>query len=235
MRFDTHAKIAPDELTRVVAIDGPAGAGKSTVARAAAERLGFSFLDTGAMYRAATWWAMEEEADLDTPAVAAEAARTMDLELRDQDDALRVLVAGRDVTEAIRTPAVTRNIYKLDENAEVRKYLVMLQRQYAAANTPCVAEGRDMGTVVFPYAKCKVFLDASLEERARRRLEQLERQGVSSTLEEVRQEVHDRDERTRNREVAPLKRAEDAILVDTTELSIDEAAGRVVKLARERL
>jgi cytidylate kinase len=215
----------------VVAIDGPAGAGKSTVARRVAERLGYAFLDTGAMYRAATWRAITVGVDLDDPVAAAESTRAMRLELNDREGGLQVLVDGQDVSEAIRSPEVTRVTYKLDENPEVRAHLVMLQRAFAAKR-PTVAEGRDMGTVVFPSAKCKIFLDASIEERTRRRAAELQAKGIAVDVDSLREEIRVRDEKARTRAVAPLRRAGDAILVDTTDLAIDEVVDKIVRLAR---
>ena len=215
----------------VVAIDGPAGAGKSTVARRVAERLGYAFLDTGAMYRAATWRAITAGIDLDDPVAAAELTRAMRLDLNDREGGLQVLVDGQDVSEAIRSPEVTRVTYRLDENPEVRAHLVMLQRAFAAKR-PTVAEGRDMGTVVFPNAKCKIFLDASIEERTRRRAAELQAKGLEVDMDLLREEICVRDEKARTRAVAPLRRAEDAILVDTTDLAIDEVVEKIVRLAR---
>ena len=215
----------------VVAIDGPAGAGKSTVARRVAERLGYAFLDTGAMYRAATWRAITAGIDLDDPVAAAESTRAMRLDLNDREGGLQVLVDGQDVSEAIRSPEVTRVTYRLDENPEVRAHLVMLQRAFAAKR-PTVAEGRDMGTVVFPNAKCKIFLDASIEERTRRRAAELQAKGLEVDMDLLREEICVRDEKARTRAVAPLRRAEDAILVDTTDLAIDEVVEKIVRLAR---
>lgn len=219
-------------IAHIVAIDGPAGAGKSTVARRVADVLGYRFLDTGAMYRAATWWAMDQGIDLDDADALVAATKAMPLELREKDGRLRVIVDGRDVSEAIRTPEVTRLIYKLDQNAGVRARLVDLQREFGARG-PAVAEGRDMGTVVFPDAKCKVFLDASLDERARRRAEEMRAKGQEVDFNVLRAEIHERDEKTRTRAVAPLRQAEDAVYVDTSDMTIDEAVAAIVRLARE--
>jgi cytidylate kinase len=215
----------------VVAIDGPAGAGKSTVARRVAARLGYAFLDTGAMYRAATWRALTSGVDLNDPVAAAESTRNMRLELNERDDGLEVLVDGQNVTEAIRSPEVTHVIYKLDENPGVRAHLVTLQRAFAAQR-PTVAEGRDMGTVVFPDAKCKVFLDASIEERTRRRAAELRTKGVKVDMDALREEIRVRDEKAQTRAIAPLRRAEDATLVDTTHLTIDQVVEMIIGLER---
>jgi len=222
------------EITQVVAIDGPAGAGKSSAAKRVAEALGFHYLDTGAMYRAATWWALDQGIDMDNAEALAEATACMPLEMNDVDGKLQVIVDGRDVTQAIRTPEVTRKIWRLDQNADVRAHLVELQREYGAKG-PTVAEGRDIGTVVFPKAKCKVFLESSLDERTRRRARQLADGGTEVNFEALRGEIHERDEKTRTREVAPLRRAEDAVLLDSTDMTLEEVVDAIVKLARSVL
>jgi len=232
LKFTNQTDMSPDTLTDVIAIDGPAGAGKSTVARRVADALDYAYLDTGAMYRAATWWAMHEQTDLDDPEATAAATRSMVLELRETDGALRVLVDDYDVSEAIRRPEVTQLIYKLDQNPDVRDHLVMLQRRFAAAHGPTVAEGRDIGTVVFPRAKCKIFLDASLDERTRRRAAQLAANGIAVDPAQLRADVRERDVKNRTRAVAPLRRAPDALLIDTTDMSLDEVVEAVVRHAR---
>lgn len=223
-----------DEITQIVAIDGPAGAGKSTTARRVAEALGFAFLDTGAMYRAATWWALHQGIDLDDPEALANATRAMQLDLSEQNGRQCVRVGDTDVTEAIRTPEVTRLIFKLDQNSLVRRCLVDLQRR-TGAQRPTVAEGRDIGTVVFPQARCKIYLDASLDERTRRRARELEAKGITVDLDALRAEIHERDEKAKNRADSPLRRADDAVLIDTTTLTPDDVVAGIVRLARERL
>jgi len=219
------------ETTEIIAIDGPAGAGKSTVAKAVAQALGFAYLDTGAMYRAATWWALHQGVDLDDPKAVAASTTAFPLEMHVDDGQSTVLVDGRDVTAAIRTPAVTREICRLDQNPSVRRHLVALQRAFGAQQ-PTVAEGRDIGTVVFPKAKCKVFLDASLDERTRRRAAQLQEQGVRVELETLRREIADRDKKNRERKESPLQCAEDAVHVDTTALTTQQVIDRIAALAR---
>ena len=219
-----------DAITDVIAIDGPAGAGKSTTARYVAVRMGFAFLDTGAMYRAATWRALHKGADLDDPVAMAASTRAMKLEISEQDGRQLVLVDNQEVTQAIRTPEVTRCIYKLDENPEVRAHLVAMQQAFGARQ-PTVAEGRDMGTVVFPKARCKIYLEASLEERTRRRALELEAVGRIVDRAALLEEIRVRDEKTMTRAVSPLRRAEDAIGVDTTGLSIEQVVEQIVGLA----
>jgi cytidylate kinase len=222
------------EATEIVAIDGPAGAGKSTVARRAAEQLGFAFLDTGAMYRAATWWAMRHEVDFDDAEALAECTRRMPLNVRDEGGRQWVYVDGHDVTEEIRFPEVTRRISKLDHHALVRAYLVELQRAIGSRR-PTVAEGRDIGTVVFPKAKCKIYLDASLDERTRRRAAEYAQKGSHLALESLREEIRQRDERDMTRAVSPLRRADDATLLDTTGMGLDDVIAAIVRLAKAKL
>ena len=222
------------EAVEIVAIDGPVGAGKSSVARAVARRLGFAFLDTGAMYRAATWRAVHLGISLDDPRALSESTRAMELEMREIGDKQEVRVDGHDVTEAIRGKEVTRLIYKLDQNSDVRRRLVDLQRRFGEAR-PTVAEGRDIGTVVFPKAKCKIYLDASIDVRAQRRAAQLADMGMPCNLEDLRKEIAERDHKTMTRADSPLRQAEDAVRVDTSGLSFDEVVDCLVNLARERL
>ena len=222
------------EATQIVAIDGPAGAGKSTVAKRVAKELGFAFLDTGAMYRAATWRALKHTIDLDDPQALAASTEAMNLVLEETPGGQRVVVDGEDVAKVIRTPEVTRLIFNLDQNSAVRRSLVGLQRRFGE-NQPTVAEGRDVGTVVFPKAKCKIFLDASLECRTQRRAEDLRKAGQPVDLDQLRADIHERDEKARNRADSPLRQADDAVLVDTSNLTIDEVVAELARLARERL
>ncbi|MDZ4861641.1 MAG: (d)CMP kinase [Candidatus Hydrogenedentes bacterium] len=223
----------PGDVTEIVAIDGPAGAGKSTVARNVARQLGFAYLDTGAMYRAATWNAMNKGVDADDPLALAASTREMRLDLRDENGTLHIFIDGQEVTDAIRTPEVTRRIAKLDRNAGVRAHLAELQREIGA-RAPTVAEGRDMGTVVFPRAKCKVYLDANLDERARRRARDFDAKGIAYDAASLKEEIRARDENDRSRDIAPLRRAEDAVLVDTSSMSADDVVNTIVEFARTR-
>jgi cytidylate kinase len=194
-----------------------------------AERLNYAFLDTGAMYRAATWRALQHHVGLADREALIASTRQMQLEMRDG----HIYVDGQDVTEAIRLPEVTRTIRALDGIPEVREHLGSLQREFGASR-PTVAEGRDMGTVVFPDAECKVYLDAGLDERARRRAREIERNGTSINEQDVRTEIAARDTNDQTRATAPLKAADDAHVIDSTGLSIDEVVDQIVELVRER-
>lgn len=214
----------------IVAIDGPAGAGKSSAARALARRLGFRFLDTGAMYRAVALAGLRREIDWHDAAALATLARQVEIELPGE----RVLLDGNDVTHEIRTLAVTSVTHYPANNAAVREHLVELQRQLAAG-LQVVTEGRDQGTVVFPHAECKVFLTASPSERARRRLIDLTEHGETVTFEEVLSDQNERDRRDANRAVGPLKPAPDAIEFNTDGLSPEEVIDRLEALVRARM
>ena len=227
-------ELDPCRITRVVAIDGPAGAGKSSAARMAARALGYAFLDTGAMYRAATWRAVHRGVDWDDAAAIARSTEAMKLELSDRPEGLAVRVDGTDVTEAIRTPEITRLISRLDNIPDVRNCLVELQRAYGAKR-PTVAEGRDMGTVVFPAALCKLYLDASIDERVQRRASEMTAKGIAFDELQLATEIRERDERDMTRTIAPLRRAPDAVVLDTTSKSLAEVVADIVRLAHERI
>ena len=208
----------------VIAIDGPAGAGKSSVARAVAAELGITYLDSGAMYRCVALAALERRLDLDDGALLGELARGLEIEL----DGRRVLLGGEDVSDAIRAPGVTAAASRVSVHSRVREAMVARQRALIEAGD-FVAEGRDIGTVVSPEAPLKVFLTASDEERARRRAAQTGEE-VESVLEAQRR----RDARDTEREHGALRPADDAVELDTTGLSLEEVVGRVVGLARQR-
>ena len=214
----------------IVCIDGPAGAGKSSAARALARRLGFRFLDTGAMYRAVAHAALRRGLAWSEPESLARLARQLKIEVSDN----HVLVDGEDVTREIRTLAVTTVTHYAANNPAVREHLVELQRR-AAAGDRVVTEGRDQGTVVFPHAECKIFLTASPAERARRRLLDLQGRGEKTTYDEVLTEQTQRDQRDANREIGPLRPAPDAIEVITDGLRPDEVVDQLESLVRTRM
>ncbi|MGE5707690.1 MAG: (d)CMP kinase [Bacteroidota bacterium] len=215
----------------IIAIDGPAGAGKSTVAKLVAQKLGYLYLDTGAMYRALTWKALQQP-DWSEQALASLAQKTA-LELEATPEGTRVVVDGQDVTQEIRTPEVTNRVSHLAKVAPVREVMVAHQRQIGEAGA-VVIEGRDIGSTVFPQAEVKIFLTASPLERARRRMKDFEAQGVGCSLEELAQDIQKRDHLDSTRTVSPLKPAEDAIPLDSDGLSAQEIADRIVSISRGR-
>jgi cytidylate kinase len=214
----------------IVTVDGPAGAGKSTAARALAQRLGFRLLNTGAMYRAVALAAVRANLDWNDPDALSALALRVSIELRPNN----VLLDGQDITAEIRGSEITDVTHYAANNPGVRTHLVQLQRQ-AAGGENIVAEGRDQGTVVFPDAQCKIFLTASPEERARRRLLDLQARGENVSLEEVLRQQMDRDHSDRTRTVGPLVVADDAIRFSTDGLTEEEVVHRLEAIVRERM
>ena len=243
----------------IVAIDGTAGSGKSTTARRVAERLGFAYLDTGAMYRAITYKALKNGTPFQDPEAIGRMVENLKLELNTQNSLtegrakekgsseLRILLDGEDVTELIRSPEVDRNVSLLSTYPKVREKMVNLQRRivYDILKPPesdefrrlrgVVCEGRDMGTVVFPEAEVKIYLDASLYIRSKRRLKELEKRDIHLPLNQVERDLSNRDHLDREREVSPLRRAGDAISIDTTNLTIEEEIEKVLEIVKNRL
>ncbi|ABB57181.1 bifunctional pantoate--beta-alanine ligase/(d)CMP kinase [Synechococcus elongatus] len=222
----------------IIAIDGPAGAGKSTVTKRLAQQLGLLYLDTGAMYRAVTWLVQQQGIDPQDPIVLAELLAQADLQLRSQPAAdgseqLQVLIQGNDVTAAIRTPTVTAQVSAIAALPLVRQFLVEQQRQLGQRGG-LVAEGRDIGTHVFPDAELKIFLTATNAERARRRALDLEAQGLTVDLAQLEAEIRDRDRQDSERAIAPLCKAEDAVEVLTDGLSIEAVTDQIIRLYRDR-
>lgn len=224
-----------------IAIDGPAGSGKSTVARRVAAMLGYLYLDSGAMYRAVALKALERGISLDNDAQLEALAAATHIELKaptPQQEAAglknRVFLDGREVTQEIRTANVAQAASRLATIAGLRQVLVA-EQQRAGEGGGVVMEGRDIGTIVFPSADLKIFLDASPETRAQRRWKEHQEKGESFTLLEVLQEVRERDKRDRERKVSPLVRASDAVLIDNTAMGIEETARLIVFLANERV
>jgi len=213
----------------IVTIDGPAGAGKSSMAQRLAERLGFRFLDTGALYRAVALAGIRAGVDWDDPAALAEVARRWRIEVENG----RVFLDGDDVTAEIRTEEVTRRVRHAADNVEVRRLLGRRQREFAEAGD-LVTEGRDQGTAVFPEAECKVFLTASPEQRARRRVQDLAERGMAASYEEILRQQNARDEQDASREVGALVRADDAVELCTDDLSPEQVVDRLVEIVRSK-
>ncbi len=214
----------------IITIDGPAGAGKSSAARLLAQRLGFDFLDTGAMYRAVTLAGLRAGCDLESEETLAQLLSTLRLEMPPG----RVLLNGADVTLAIRDPQVTEASRHAANSLVVRQQMVQWQRQLAAGRN-IVCEGRDQGTVVFPDSPCKFFLSADPEERARRRQRELLKQGDNVSVAEVLQQQLERDRRDAGRQLAPMVPATDAILLDSTHLTLDQVVQRLEQEVRTRM
>ncbi|MFC9328277.1 (d)CMP kinase [Kitasatospora sp. NPDC057015] len=220
----------------VVAIDGPSGSGKSTVSRAVAARLGLSFLDTGAMYRAMTWWMLANEVDVDDPEAVAVACSKPVIVSGTDAAGPTITVDGLDVSGPIRGPEVTARVSAVAAVPQVRARLVELQQGCAeVAERGIVAEGRDMGSVVFPDATVKVFLTASASARAGRRAAELREKGVDeATITAMAADLARRDAADSSRETAPLAQAADAVLVDTSELTLDQVIATIAALVEER-
>jgi CMP/dCMP kinase len=218
----------------VITIDGPAASGKSTVARLAAAKLGATFLDTGAMYRAATLAAMLDGADLTDQQRILDVLDETVFEFNATPEGMLVRIDGVDATSQIRDPKVTANARYVACLAPARERLVDMQRRFAEAYKRIVTEGRDQGTVAFPDANVKFYLTADLNERARRRQAELKAKGVKQTDDEIRQAILKRDQSDESRSVGPLKPADDAIIVDTTGLTLEEVVEKLVNVVKEK-
>lgn len=216
-----------------VAIDGPAGAGKSSISRLAAKRLGFIYVDTGALYRAVglkfSLAGADTQLNCDIDGILAETA----VDIRFKDGEQRVYLDGRDVSSEIRTPAASMMASAVSARPQVRAFLLEMQRKLARENN-VVMDGRDIGTVVLPNAKVKIYLTASAEVRAERRLKELREKGENVTFKEVYDDMVKRDYDDMHREIAPLKQAEDAVLADTTDCNLEESVELILKIVNEK-
>ncbi len=224
------------EARLIIAIDGPAGVGKSTVAQMVAEELGYTYIDTGAMYRAVTLKALRRKINTEDPTALTDLAKAVHIEQRYNPHGrvkLRTFLDGQEVTRGIRTPRVSNYVSRVSAVPGVRKEMVRLQRSLLESGG-AVIEGRDMGTVVAPDAEVKIFLTASVSERARRRQGDLAADGYQVAVETLRSEIARRDHLDSTRKESPLAMARDAVVIDTSELSADEVAGRILELCSRK-
>lgn len=213
----------------IIAIDGPSGAGKSTLGKMLAQKLGLLYLDTGAMYRAVALAAGREEGALGNARRAAEIARDANIELKGEPDSMRILLDGEDITDEIRTLEIAQAASIVSTNSEVRRVMVELQRRLGDQSPKgCVLEGRDIGSVVFPHADIKFFLTAKPDARARRRFEEDRSKGRVTTYEQTLAEINERDERDVSRSDSPLTIAEDAVVIDTSDLDLSEVFEQMI-------
>ena len=216
----------------IIAIDGPAGAGKSTVAKILAKRLGFLYIDTGAMYRALTLKALENNVPIDDEAEIIQLARGIKIDLRNNPDgSLTVILDGKDVSWAIRKAQITQLVSDLAKIKQVRQVLVKMQREFGQKGD-CVLDGRDIGTVVFPHAQKKFFIDASAGVRVQRRFQELKGLGQKVLKNEVAKDLANRDKIDSTRQASPLRQASDAIYIDTTNLSIEQVVEKMFNLGK---
>jgi cytidylate kinase len=215
----------------IVAIDGPAASGKSTLAKYLADKLGFLYVDTGAMYRAITFYAIENNIEENEDAIV-KAVKNINIQLEYKNGVTRVFIDNDDVTEKIRTPKVNSKVSDISKIKDVRKELVKLQQKFGKNNN-LVVEGRDTTTVVFPNADLKIFLTADVEERAKRRHLEFKEKGVEISLDDVESSIKNRDRIDSGRDISPLTKAEDAFEVDTTNLTIEEEINRIVSKVEE--
>lgn len=217
----------------IVAIDGPSGSGKSTVAKLLAKKLGYTYIDTGAMYRAVALQARLDNIDVNDSSALIRLCDSVKIEFVPNSSGLRTILNGRDVSEEIRTPEMSMAASDISAKKEVRHSLLSIQRRMGEKGG-VVLEGRDVGTVIFPNAEAKFFLDASLEERGKRRYKELAAKGIDVTLEQTIEDVKKRDINDSSRDIAPLKMAEDSILVDSTNFGIEEVVNRMILVINEK-
>jgi cytidylate kinase len=219
---------------RIIAIDGPAGSGKSTTAKILAARLGYIYLDTGAMYRALTWFAAQNGVEPSDAARLEKLARTVAIDFNTEEKVNRVSINGRDVTEEIRTPMVTQLVSEVSAHPGVRRAMVEKQQEMGK-DGGIVAEGRDTTTVVFKNADVKIYLDADVKTRAQRRLIDMARLGISTTLEEQMEDIERRDKYDSEREASPLSKAPDALVVNTTHMTIEGQVDQILSILKSVL
>ena len=217
-----------DQLQKIITIDGPAGAGKSTVAKQLAQKLDLSYLDTGAMYRALTLKAIQQNVNLENEDDVVAMARQTHIDLENHAQGVKVLLDGADVSEEIRTAEITNKTYFVAQKPRVREIMVEWQR-LLGGKRGVVVEGRDVGTVVFPQARYKFYLDADIAERSRRRIEELREKGNDVDADKLTDELKERDNKDLTRSVGPLRKADDALFIDSTHLTINEVIEKMMK------
>jgi len=217
-----------------VAIDGPAGAGKSTIARAVAKKMNLIYMDTGAMYRAIALYMLKEQVPLQDAEKVAERCQDADIAIQYEDGVQVVLLNGENVNAFLRTEEVGEAASVISPIPEVRRALTQLQKSLASKND-CIMDGRDIGTCVLPNAQLKIYLTASSAVRAKRRYDELTAKGEICDLEGIQADIEERDYRDMHREVSPLRQAEDAVLVDTSEMSVEEVIDRILELCRKSM
>jgi cytidylate kinase len=227
------SSVSPGKARLVITVDGPSGAGKTTVSKRLAQGLGYIHLDTGALYRVVALAVKEAGIDPDCEERLSHVCSRLDVQLKNRDNTLAVFLHGRDVTHKIRTPEISLLASRVSAKAVVRETLLGIQRKIGEGGG-VVAEGRDAGTVVFPQASVKFYLDADLETRGARRYKELESMGTDVTLSKTIEQIRKRDENDSGRELAPLKPAEDAIYVDTGPLTIEEVTDTMTEVVRKR-
>ncbi|HAB94930.1 MAG TPA: (d)CMP kinase [Lachnospiraceae bacterium] len=217
-----------------IAIDGPAGAGKSTIAKTVAAKKNYIYVDTGAMYRAMALFILRKGISPEDAASISASCGEADISIEYRDGAQVVLLGGENVNDQIRTPQVSDMASRTSVNQDVRRKLVELQQKLARRQN-VVMDGRDIGTVVLPDAQVKIYLTANVDERAKRRYEELIQKGEKADLDEIKAQIRERDERDMNREISPLRKADDAVLVDTSDMTIDEVADRILSIVDEKI
>lgn len=217
-----------------VAVDGPAGAGKSSISKIVAKKLGYLYIDTGAMYRSVTWAVLHNHIDVNNQKAVEALLPELDLTMEASDDSCKVFIAGQDVTDFIRTPQVNNAVSIVASYKGVRQYLVERQRLMAEAGG-VILDGRDIGSVVLPNAELKIYLTASVEARAMRRYLEVKGTVNEQTLEDIKYSVMQRDDMDKNRKESPLIQVEDAVLVDSSEMTFDETVEHILHLVQERI
>ena len=219
----------------IITIDGPAGSGKSTIAKMLAKELGYTYIDTGAMYRAVALMVKREGIDPDNPDAVVELMKKIQIDLKPAENGVQVFLNGEDVSKEIRTEEIGKIASKIARHSEVRKILVQMQRELGLKAKNVVIEGRDTGTVIFPDADIKFFFTASPEIRAERRFKELKEKGLNISYEEILKEIKERDYLDETRKDSPLRPAEDAIIIDTTGKSLSDVFQDVLKIIKDRL